>query len=214
MVIDNTTEVKTRFVYNSKVVRKNVEGLLANPNRMYYVHKNRKQVHVPEKMNKTGIDKYLHCTRVVRSTNSLNTKSLSHVSASSKKCDLGPTKGVNTTTIAASPTLARDNRCVKQDGHELTRPFVITETNSRFVSRKEAHRRVNCITSNGHLCVYTDKRLSNQVGCTNSHSCVNNNKSARVSKARNNNALSSTVENATEICNAQGVGEAEAPSTM
>ena len=74
MIIDNTTEVKTRFVYNSKVVRKNVEGLLAKPNRMYYVLKNRKQVHVPEKMNKTGVDKYLHCTRVVRiDTNCSNT---------------------------------------------------------------------------------------------------------------------------------------------
>ena len=77
--IDNTVEVKTRFVYNSKVVRKNIEGLLAKPNKMYYVHINRKQVHVPEKMNATGVGKYLHCSRVVRSTKYSNTQSLSHL---------------------------------------------------------------------------------------------------------------------------------------
>ena len=111
MIMDNTTEVKTRFVYNSKVVRKNVEGLLAKPNRMYYVHKNRKQVYVPGKMNKTRVAKYLHCTRIVRSTNCSNTKCLSN---SSKKCDLSFIKGVNTTTIAASPTFATDNTRVNK----------------------------------------------------------------------------------------------------
>ena len=68
--------------------------------------------------------------RIVRSTNCSNTKSLSN---SSKKCDLSPTKGVNTTTIASSPTLARDNTHVKQDGHELTRSCVITENDSHLV---------------------------------------------------------------------------------
>ena len=211
MIMDNTTEVKTRFVYNSKVVRKNIEGLLAKPNRMYYVHKNRKQVHVPEKMNKTRVDKYLNCTRIVRSTNCSNTKSLSN---SSKKCDLSPTKGVNTTTIAASPTLATDNTRVKQDGHEMTRSCVITEHDSHLVPRKEAHRRVNYISSDGPLCVHTKKSQSNPARCTNSHNHVNDNKSVRVSKACNDNAVSCIAKDATESDNSQGVGEIEAPDTM
>ena len=212
--IDNTVEVKTRFVYNSKVMRKNIEGLLAKPNKLYYMHKNRKQVHVPEKMNAKGVDEYLHGTRVVRSTNHSNPQSLSHLSNSSKKCNLAPTKGVNMTTLPASPTLARDNRRVKQDGHELTRPFVVTENNSHLVTRREAHRRVNCVSANGQLCVDVDKRHSNPVGDNNSHSRVNDNKSARVFKAHTNKGLSPTAENATSNCNSQGVGETEAPSTM
>ena len=108
----------------------------------------------------------------------------------------------------------RPFRCVKQDGHELTRPFDITENNSRLEPRKEAHRRVNCISPNGQLCVNVAKRHLNPVGDNNSHSHVNDNKSARVFKARNDNALSSTAGNATAICNSQGAGEAEAPSTM
>ena len=152
-----------------------------------------------------------NCTRIVRSTNCSNTKSLSN---SSKKCDLSPTKGVNTTPIAVSPTLARDNTHVKQDGHEQTRSCVITENDSHLVPRKEAHRRVNYISSDGHLFVHTNKNHSNPARCTNSRSRVNDNKSVRVSKACNDNAVSYIAQNATEGGNSQGVGEIEAPNTM
>ena len=211
-VTRNIAGIRTRIVYNSNVLRKTVEGLLAKPCMKDYTKKYRKQVHVPVKVNTNDVGEYVHCTRVVTNKSCFQNRSVSQSIDSINKCEYNPTRGVNNTTMV-KPQSFITGKGVQQNNHDLTRSFEKNIPNSVIVPGESSPRRVNCQTHRRER-VYNGNAVGEAIKCGGDDRHINSTQFARACRENEDNALSLGTHRLRDTSNSRGVGCTEAPSSM